>query len=374
MIKNLTSYAISLAFISLSLPVFRIIGKFPVSLGALLVPIFLASNLFNFKIKSRSLIFFLIVQSIIFFNAIYFRVTDHWHFLRTYILISTFLLSFFISQTDSFRYIKIIDFKKIIYLTGFSLLFLEFFQIFEAILFKNYSFWTFLDEFSISTSFSVLRFESVVFTSYIRPISFYHEPSFLAALLFLFIVTADFLELNKSYIVLLIVGLFFTLSASILIIFTLFCLFKYFKINSSFSVLSLLFVLMLMVFFFDDFMSVSRLNELFLPGTSGYNRIILPITYVSSVLDKSLSGIPLGSYEVIPDNSLSLFFIYFGIAGVPLLFFLFIDFFILLGSKVFISYLFIFISFLFMNGAFFSLENCFIFIFLNLIFFRKYHA
>ena len=73
-------------------------------------------------------------------------------------------------------------------------------QVFENILLGSSSTWFLLDSVSISTATDISRFQAMNLLSYMRPISFYHEPSYLGIVLLILLICANELKVKKIFI------------------------------------------------------------------------------------------------------------------------------------------------------------------------------
>jgi len=196
-----------------------------------------------------------------------------------------------------------------------------------------------------------------------RPISIYYEPSFLGfVLLLLYSINGEYKQLPKLQ-KLLGLGIFCTLSSTIIFFFILYLVMEKSKRLTGVIIsggICLTFILSITLFFPELF----RLNEMLSPGSSGHERLVKPFQLTFSYLQTWPFGLALGQSSVLFNNSLFLLVLYMGV-----LFPLFIGFILIHVYKnlndivTFYKFILILCALLFLNGALFTLEGTF-FIFL----------
>lgn len=234
------------------------------------------------------------------------------------------------------------EFLMILVIVGiYSLL-----QVLSAKLFSSYFFYNPFGTFTYMNEYRIVG------GSYERAPAFFLEPSFNAFIMF-FLVSAILINTTKTRLSVwaLLLGSFFVIlsgsSAGILAMGMLasFWLIFYGVTNKFIRVLVVLtapFILAL----FSSYILAGRLSEVDIEGTSGYWRLIAPLTILDTVLTKYPLGVPFGQIEafVFPfgllhgegigtsiDNGLYVIFFYFGWLAFP--------FFIVLIYKLFQSIL-----------------------------------
>jgi hypothetical protein len=219
-------------------------------------------------------------------------------------------------------------------------------QLISFMVFGDSSFWFFLDSYSISTATSVDRFEAANYLGYIRPISIFHEPSYLA------LISLVSLSLSSKPSVSLWVRWLFhiniLLSFSTLILpFYLTYLFLTGGTKSKVMILIFMAFCILIVggVAVQGFL---RFGEILIPGTSGHERLVVPILTVLQYWRDYPFGAPLGNVYPQLNNSIAVFLCYFGTFSVPIAVYLVVS---VEGRK-----LPIYLALLLTNGAFFTAE------------------
>jgi len=257
--------------------------------------------------------------------------------------------------------------NKIISITSLLLVLFSILQIAEYSIIGSSNSWFFLDRFSISTATDVSRFQAVNLLTFMRPISFYHEPSYLGIVLLILLICANELNVKKIFIIFIYIGILISFSTTALI----FLLMYFFIINlkNLKNFILFIFVSIILLFFLldkDSLDNIFRLSEILNTGTSGYQRLIGPYEYLIDqiFIRQQYLGIPLGQSNLIFDNSFYLLFLYFGVLT-PLVFlslFIYIFYKFKFNS---LKYLIAFFSLLFLNGAIFTLESALLLYCLN---------
>lgn len=313
------------------------------------------------------------INIIIIFNLLISKEVDYPHFFRTYLMVFLFFTCYIPSLKHNLKIIPRIDFNRIVKISAVLILIYEFYQVFNGIIFQDYSSWFYLDDFSISTATDISRFQAANLIFYYRPISFFYEPSYLAAVLLILLAIND---INKDSILLrcsIIIGIFLTLSSTIILFYILYESAHIINKNSR-TLLIYLFIISIILFIYNnELIEITRLNELFIEGTSGYIRLILPLEQTLLDLRNSYTGIALGQYTEITNNSVYLFFSYFGIFTVPMFITYYYKLYYLISNKIsFIRYSLISLMLLCLNGAIFSFESTFLLLIFNYSYFHAY--
>jgi hypothetical protein len=296
---------------------------------------------------------------------------DTWEFFKSFALTTLSLFVFFLSIESSENISRKLDLKWVVSWAILMIVGFELVQIIEQLLFGSHQTWFLLDKISISTATEIDRFQSVNFLNYFRPISFFHEPSYLAVVLFILYTISSFYTISPWVKYAAVLGILMSMSTSIILFLAL-----YFLIvgNKKWVIISLLFFAVLFSFFAIniDIKELFRLSEVTMEGTSGNERLIKPlkIVYDEVINGLSILGIPLGQSKIIFDNSFYLLFLYFGVLT-PIIFFLF--YFYIRNTITDISHISRYLlgvgAILFVNGAFFTPESNILMFLLNITFF-----
>ena len=268
---------------------------------------------------------------------------------------------------------KSFNISKIISIVGVVIVLFEIIQIIEYFIFGTSNTWFLFDMFSISTATDIGRFQAVNFLSFMRPISFYHEPSYLGIVLLILLICANELKINKIFILIYYLGIIISFSTTALIFLVLYFILKNFiHIKNILWAFLLAFIIILLKVDNETLDSIFRFTEVLNSGTSGNERLIGPYDYLINeiFIKRHFFGIPLGQSDLIFNISFYLFFLYFGILT-PILFFIFIAFIFLRFKSDSLKYLVAFFALLFLNGAIFTLESALILYCLNYTFVLK---
>ena len=361
------NFILGLALLTLSLGFFSIFG-YSFTLANFVILYFfyyyLKSNNKFVYILYLTIITYFLVLALFFFDSL-----DFIEFLKSFLLTSAMLLVFISSLNKP---IKNKDFnpKKIITIIGVLIVLFEIVQVSEFLILGTSSSWFLFDKISISTATDINRFQAVNFLSFMRPISFYHEPSYLGIVLLIFLICANELKVKKIYIYIYIIGILISFSTTALLFLILYLIIKNFNSIKNF-ILIFITIFILSLFFIDQELlnNVFRLGEIFNAGTSGNERLIGPLDFL---IDQFFSkhhyfGIPLGQSDLVFNNSFYLLFLYFGILT-PIIFFIFIGYIVLKFKSNSLKYLLAFFSLLFLSGAIFTLEDALILYLLNYTF------
>lgn len=206
--------------------------------------------------------------------------------------------------------------------------------------------WFVLDPISISTATDAGRFEAVNLLGYIRPTSVYHEPSYLALISLIgFHLTRTYTgpTLNK---ILFSANIVFSLSLTGIFFFVIYLFAtgkKWVK-----SLLITILIILVLSFGLSVLQGFVRVEEILRPGTSGYERLVVPFEISLNYWIVFPFGSPLGNVFPQLNNSLGIGFCYFGVFAIPLL--------ILFFLQISVEKIIIYASLLFTNGAFFTTE------------------
>jgi hypothetical protein len=292
-------------------------------------------------------------------------------FLKSFFLVSLTILSITSSKYYKLKWAKRDTLKVVFTIIALVVVSFEIIQILEFYFYGSSKSWFFLDGYSISTAKDVGRFEAVNFLSYMRPISFYHEPSYLGLVLFCIFLWGMVLRFNLFVMFVLFCGIILSFSTTILIFLSLYLIINIFINSNKFKILMYLTMITIVIFLFSsDLLLLFRLGEIANNGSSGYSRLLLPLNVVYNSLfnNRCILGIPFGNLPVILDNSFFLIVCYFGLLF-PFFFFLMFG---SVKSQIMdnsskLIYSFVVVSCLFVNGAFFTPEVAVLIIFSNYI-------
>ncbi|HAT75370.1 MAG TPA: hypothetical protein DCS19_00605, partial [Flavobacterium sp.] len=308
--KILFSLFFLLAIISLSLYVFRFIG-YSFSLAFFLLILLLIFSLKNIPLNSWKIYAFLLIHQY-FLLVLFIFELDFLEFIKSFLLVNIALLSIIGSKFYIPNIVTKINFRLILSIVVFMVVSFELVQVLEYSLIGTSFSWFLLDKYSISTAEDIGRFQAVNYLNYIRPVSFYHEPSYLGLVLFSILIWADSLKIKLIVKFVAIIGIILSFSTTIYLFTVLYYIpklynNKYFKVY--FSLVIVFFIFKYNVLLFDFF----RFGEITNEGTSGYSRIVAPFFQVIEILfyKHNYFGIPFGQSPIIFDNSIFVVFSYY---------------------------------------------------------------
>jgi hypothetical protein len=290
-------------------------------------------------------------------------------------LLTAIMLFVYISSLNRQIHSNIFSLSKIIAFVSLVIVTFEITQILEFYFLGTSNSWFILDSFSISTATDISRFQAVNFLSFMRPISVFHEPSYLGIILLVLLICGHELKVNKSILLIIYIGITISFSTTALIFMILYVIAQ--NLNRFKNVLAIIFLISFVSIFLIDeesLNSIFRLGEILNSGTSGNERLIGPYEYLIDQIfnKKHYFGIPLGQSELIFNNSFYLLFLYFGLVT-PLILGVFISFIFYKYKFESFKYLIAFFALLFLNGAIFTLESALILYCLNYSFGFKLH-
>ncbi len=354
----------SIGLLTLSLSIFKING-YSFSVANILV-IYL---FFHFAIHFNKIVVIIYLIIILYFSIIallFIQKLDFTEYIKSFLL-TGIMLYVYLSSLNKEIHSKNFNLVKIISIVSILIVLFEIIQVLEFSILGSSFTWFLLDSFSISTATDIGRFQAVNFLAFIRPISFFHEPSYLGVVLLILLISANELKVNKLVIYILYLGIICSFSTTALIFLLLYIISR--NINRLKNILLLiLFSTLSFLFFLDEEIldSVFRLSEIFNAGTSGNERLIGPYEYLAEQFFNRhyYFGIPLGQSDLIFNNSFYLLFLYFGIFT-PVLFSIFIVYIFYIYNENAIKYLIAFCSLLFLSGAIFTLEDALLLYILN---------
>ena len=298
---------------------------------------------------------------VLFLAAFNFNDLDVFEYLKTFL---QFLLFIFVGILSfGKRYLTIDQVSKFLISVTIVILFFEMLQVVEQMIFNSYQSWFYFDAFSISTAVDVGRFESASLQGYMRPVSIYHEPGYLAFALLLVFVLNDNLVKNRIVFYAAFLGIIFSMSSLMQMFLLLYLILT--RFGRSYYLLPLgAIAFVILVYFSYDFF---RFDEVFRVGTSGYERVTVPVNLLSEKLRSNFFGVPLGNLEIVLNTSFFLIFFYFGFIAFPIVIFfsLFVRY--IVHGKTYVSYMLLLVALTFMNGALFTLEGTFFLFLINML-------
>lgn len=292
-------------------------------------------------------------------------------FLRTFGLVVISAFVFISAFGPDARAIPYVDCRRIISVSAVLIVGFEFLQLFESLVLGSSSLWFILDPISISTADDVGRFEAVNLLGFFRPISFFHEPSYLAAVLFVMFAAASHVEGRPKWLrPLLICGLLLTLSATLIFFLLLYVAIGFAARRPVTSIVLAAVLVLSASGAWITIYELSRIGEIGLEGSSGWTRLVLPLQKFLENLLAYPAGLPLGQSEFIFDNSAYLLMSYFGVFFPPL----FVAVLAMVRRRLpdwptTLRYYTILLSLLFLNGAVLTVETGWLLLILNLSFF-----
>lgn len=349
------------SLLSLSFFVIQVFG-FSISLAF----IFNLALIFFNPIYKKDLIIILIFVFFFISNLLYqFWALNIWEFIKTFSLMIIAIYSFISLPRIDYKYFNLNVLKNVIVFSSILIITFGFLQVFFFLFFNSTDLFFLFDKISISTAKNAGRFQAVNLLSYIRPISFYHEPSYLGSVLFLLLISSIKLKFNKFFSIFLFLGILGSLSMTVYFFTFLYLIFEFRKFYI--FIFSIGFLLLFIFFFFSEIdLSFFRFSELTLAGSSGHERIIAPFNSILFEFNfvTTIFGRALGQTQKQLDNSFYVLLSYFG-SFLPLIFYLIYIHVktILVYTESIIIFFIFFFNMLFLNGAIITPESQFLILF-----------
>jgi len=351
MFKKIKYICLIMAIISLSLSI--IPNDFIQISGALIFIIyFFLKNLPNSQETTKIGIigFYLII---VFLSQIF--ISDFIEFFKSFSLTILFFVIFFSTQRVIF--FKSVEFKNAIIVSVILIVGFEIIQLIEVLVLNSTTSYFLLDQYSISTAKDVGRFESANLAGLLRPVSFFHEPSYLASVLFICLISLKNLNSKPLFRFITIFGIILSLS-TLNYIFLL--LYLVFNVKKKYYIPVFIIIFPFFVYYASLLFSFFRFSEIFQEGTSGWARLVKPFNEVSNEIIENWSylGRAIGNNKVVHDNSFFLIISYTGLLFPFFLFFIFKS-----SKKILIKNKYVILGFLnliFLNGALFTPESSFL--------------
>ena len=339
------------AVISLSLSVIPN-DLFQISVALIFMTFYLVKNLPNTQdLKKVQLI---VIYCVVVLLAQIF-ISDVLEFVKSFLLTIFFFIIFFTSQKATF-----FDSSKLINAISVSvvlILGLQVVQLVEVIIFNSRTSYFLLDEYSISTAKDAGRFESANFVGVLRPVSFFHEPSYMASVLFICLITLK----NLNSVLWIRVVAIFGIIASLSTLNHIFLLLYFvYTVPKNYRIYLSVIIIPISLYWISDILSFFRFAEIFQAGTSGWARVVKPFNEVLKeiIVNWTFFGRAVGNNAVVHDNSFFLIISYTG-----LMFPVFIYFIYRVSRKIIITNKYIVLGLLnliFLNGAIFTPESSFL--------------
>lgn len=337
-----------MAIISLSLSIIPN-DIFQISAALIFLIYFIFKNLPNYQvtIKVGIIGFYLIL---VFLFQILF--SDFIEFFKSFSLTILFFIIFF--STQKVIFFKSVELKNAIIVSVILIVGFEIIQLIEVLVLNSKTSYFLLDEYSISSAKDAGRFEAANFAGLLRPVSFFHEPSYLASVLFICLISLKNLNSKLLFRLIAIFGIILSLSALnyfFLLFYLVFTIKK--KYYLAVSVIILPFFLYNVSYIFSFF----RFSEIFIEGSSGWARLVKPFIEVSRELIENWAfmGRAIGNNKVVHDNSFFLIISYTGLLFPYFLYFIYKS-----SRKILIRNKYIIlglVNLIFLNGAIFTPES-----------------
>ena len=348
MYKNIKYICLTMAIISLSLSIIPN-DIFQISAALIFLIYFIFKNLPNYQvtIKVGIIGFYLIL---VFLFQILF--SDFIEFFKSFSLTILFFIIFF--STQKVIFFKSVELKNAIIVSVILIVGFEIIQLIEVLVLNSKTSYFLLDEYSISSAKDAGRFEAANFAGLLRPVSFFHEPSYLASVLFICLISLKNLNSKLLFRLIAIFGIILSLSALnyfFLLFYLVFTIKK--KYYLAVSVIILPFFLYNVSYIFSFF----RFSEIFIEGSSGWARLVKPFIEVSRELIENWAfmGRAIGNNKVVHDNSFFLIISYTGLLFPYFLYFIYKS-----SRKILIRNKYIIlglVNLIFLNGAIFTPES-----------------
>tara|TARA_B110000003_G_scaffold228021_1_gene229427 strand:- start:2260 stop:3381 length:1122 start_codon:yes stop_codon:yes gene_type:complete len=344
-------FFVSLSLITLSLSV--IPNKFvQISLALIFIIYFLFKQGLSKNVISKTLIV-AIYLILIFLSQIF--ISDFIEFLKSFSLTILFFIIFFSIQKIVF--FKSVELKNAIIFSVILIISFEIIQLIEVLVFNSRTTYFLLDQYSISTATDAGRFESANFLGFLRPVSFFHEPSYLGSVLFICLISLKNLNSNLLFRLLTIFGIILSLST---LNYLFLLLYFTFSLKKKYYPAAFIIISPFLVYYASFFFNFFRFSEIFQEGTSGWARLVKPYIEVLKELNENWAyfGRAIGNNKVIHDNSFFLIISYTGFLF-PFFFYYIYNY----SKKIIIKDKFIILGLLnliFLNGAIFTPESTFL--------------
>ena len=344
-------FFVTLSLITLSLSV--IPNKFvQISLALIFIIYFIFKQGLSKNVILKTLI--IAIYLILIFLSQFF-ISDFIEFFKSFSLTILFFIIFFSIQKVIF--FKSVELKNAIIFSVILIIGFEITQLIEVLVFNSRTSYFLLDQYSISTATDAGRFESANFLGFLRPVSFFHEPSYLASVLFICLISLKNLNSKLLFRLITIFGIILSLST---LNYLFLLLYLIFSVKKKYHIPAFVIIFPFFVYYSSFFFSFFRFSEILQEGTSGWARLVKPFIEVSKEITENLTyfGRAIGNNKVVHDNSFFLIISYTG-----LLFPFFLYFIYKSSKKILIKNKYIILGFLnliFLNGALFTPESSFL--------------
>ena len=349
------------SFLTLSLN-FLSLGGVQISIAFLfLLTIILLPNLS----RKNILISGLIMIYVLFIGLTQIMYLDTIEFLKTLLLLLFAVLFFTSALSCNVSNIKKELLIRTLKVSSLLIVTFEVIQVIELTIFKSDNLLFALDNFSISTAESSERFQAVNLLWYIRPLSFYHEPSYLSSVLIIHSLCLHLLGNEKFTQILIFFGIILSISITGYLFYLIFLLYAFnLKYKLAFKVVLPILLILLTLYQYELILEIFRLDEILLKGSSAWARIMKPFLEIKYEIQTyySIFGRALGNTRIVYDNSLFVLIAYFGLLT-PLILLLPIHFiYKKYGLQKTVIFIIAFGNLLFLNGAILTPESMFLLI------------
>lgn len=259
-LRNVVTFFVVLGLVTLSLTTIQIFDGYGVTIAAYLILAY-CIYMVNHIVVNSAIPFGIVVGFLIVNATLQASWIEEREFLKSFMLTIVMLFTYITSLRPKYILRNLIDYKIIIKFAAFIIGGFEFVQISEQLLMGSTTSWFWLDGVSISTADSIGRFEAVNFLGIFRPISFFHEPSYLAAICFVLLVINDHLFPGEKVRYILIASIILTLSGLMLIILSFYLAIDLLKSHKNIFYFCALVVFIASIFYWERMLGFSRLDE-----------------------------------------------------------------------------------------------------------------
>ena len=367
-LTTVVTFLIAIGLITLSLAVFTLFDGYAVTFASFVTACYCLYVVNHIRVN-HIIVYGLVISFLVINAAIHVLWLDGMEFLKSFMLTAVMLFVYITSLVPRDALRKRIDYASALKVARYAIVGFLLVQVAEQLFFGSTTSWFWLDGASISNAVDIYRFEAVNALGIFRPVSFFHEPSYLAAVIFIMLVINDHLFPGGKVRYILIGSIVLTLSALMLGVLLAYLAIDLWCRNKALFLVGALMVLVFVLVFPEHVWEFSRLGEIFIEGSSGYIRVVDPLMHIKAILSKFPFGIPLGQSEVVFDTSLFLIPLYFGLfAPFLILIWVFVILQRLGRIKYVVKYFLGVSSLLLVNGSIFTIESAFLLLILNYAF------
>ncbi len=362
------TFFVAIGLITLSLAVFSIFDGYAVTVASFVIACYCLYMVNHIRVN-HIIAYGLVIGFLVINAAMHVLWLDGIEFLKSFMLTAVMLFVYITSLAPRDALRQRIDYASALKVAIYAIVGFQFVQVSEQLFLGSTTSWFWLDGVSISNAVEIGRFAAANAHGIFRPVSFFHEPSYLAAVAFILLVINDHLFPDGKVRLVLIGSIVLTLSALMLGILLAYLAIDLWYRNKARFFVGALMVLVLILVYAEHVWEFSRLGEIFIEGSSGYTRVVEPLMETKAVLSESPFGIALGQSEVVFNNSLFLIPLYFGLFS-PFLILIWVFVIVQrLGRiKYVVKYFLGVSSLLLVSGSIFTIESAFLLLMLNYAF------